>query len=1023
MNLRDHSVCLCLIFLVLIGSSCHQSEYTDEARAEKPSVNTTREVNTTFSSPSPQADSLLERAIYLTEEAQYDSASVVARMAQDVYISLDHREGIIRSENAEGDALERWGKYEEAMELLQSTLQKGRDWLGEDHLAMADTYNKLGILKKYEGDFIESLKLHNNALSIRAEHLTMEHPLVGRSLNNIGVVYADLGNYDRALNFYNEALEIRKSALGEKNVDVAQDYNNIAVALKNNGDFEQSLLYHDRALAIRQEILGGKHPAVGASYYNMGITYAQKGEYDLAIESHQRSMQIWQEAFPGGHPLIGLNYNALSVDYQYVEKFEDALAYEAMALEERKRKSEGLLMHDGNSFHNIGRIKTKLGKFEEALYYYNKALSNWKNSLGSSHPLLAIVYKDLGQAFFKQSEYQTALNYANLATQVNRLKAGGRDSLSSLSIEDFSSESILLESLNLKSRALKAMSWQKDEILYLVEAMKNYEITIDLIEQYSFSFKNTNSKLILAEQAALIYQQAINVALELYRKTGDKELLNTAFQFAEKGKVSVLLDAMIEADAREFAGIPDSLLEREKELRVLLTYYDNSLKEEEVKGEKANQEKVALWKREIFDLKKSYDDLLETFEDEYPSYYDLRYTRYTPTIQDVRDKIVGYDEVFLEYVVGTDSLYIFAITDTHQKVVAVQRDSTLEEDVEFMRRGIVERNREYYIPAAHRLFSLLVRPVIGMATANSKWVVVPDGVLNGVPFEALLRYEVPVTMDYHELPFVIDEHTIRYTYSATLEISQMALNNVLDEKREPDDRSNDFVAFAPVFEGGLSGNTRGAKLVNEVKPDSIENEPWGHLPQSEFEVKAIDTMFRKRYPAWERWFGQRSKLYLKGKASEAALKSMDLRSHRFIHFATHGILNEEIPELSGIVLSQDTTRGEDGVLHLGEVYNLDLDADLVVLSACQTGFGKMAKGEGLISLTRGFMYAGADALLASLWQVEDRSTREIMVDFYQRKLNGEPSAEAIRAAKVSLMEYHPLLSQPYYWAGFILIGK
>jgi CHAT domain-containing protein len=168
-------------------------------------------------------------------------------------------------------------------------------------------------------------------------------------------------------------------------------------------------------------------------------------------------------------------------------------------------------------------------------------------------------------------------------------------------------------------------------------------------------------------------------------------------------------------------------------------------------------------------------------------------------------------------------------------------------------------------------------------------------------------------------------------------------------------------------------------------------------------------------------------LRLGARATEREVKRLNasgqLAQYRIVHFATHGVVNKSVPELSGIILAQDTTGGEDGILHLSEVYNLDLDADLVVLSACQTGTGKVARGEGLMSLTRGFMYAGSDALLASYWQVADGSTNWLMVSFYEYLLNGQSKTTALRNAKLDLMERYPQFAQPYYWASFVLIGK
>jgi CHAT domain-containing protein len=162
---------------------------------------------------------------------------------------------------------------------------------------------------------------------------------------------------------------------------------------------------------------------------------------------------------------------------------------------------------------------------------------------------------------------------------------------------------------------------------------------------------------------------------------------------------------------------------------------------------------------------------------------------------------------------------------------------------------------------------------------------------------------------------------------------------------------------------------------------------------------------------------------LERRASEASLKSSRLDDYRYVHFATHGLVNEPKPKLSGLMLAPVDSPQEDDILYLGEIYNLSLNADLVVLSACETGVGKLVKGEGLIGLTRGFLYAGAANLLVSLWQVNDASTANLMIDFYQNLLAGKSKAAALREAKLRLLEQQTKYAKPYHWAPFVLIGK
>lgn len=198
----------------------------------------------------------------------------------------------------------------------------------------------------------------------------------------------------------------------------------------------------------------------------------------------------------------------------------------------------------------------------------------------------------------------------------------------------------------------------------------------------------------------------------------------------------------------------------------------------------------------------------------------------------------------------------------------------------------------------------------------------------------------------------------------------------------------------------------------------------GALPATKDEVYAIRDLFQSRYGFFERLFGKRTRVYLEEQASEARIKTPEMEQYRFIHLATHGLANEATPELSHLRLAEeDTTAAEDGILYLSEVYNLRLNAELVVLSACQTGLGQVAQGEGVIGLARAFSYAGAEGLVVSLWPVWDESTRVLMVDFYGKLLDGKAKAEALRQAKRSMIGGDTHYAMPYYWAPFILIGQ
>lgn len=195
------------------------------------------------------------------------------------------------------------------------------------------------------------------------------------------------------------------------------------------------------------------------------------------------------------------------------------------------------------------------------------------------------------------------------------------------------------------------------------------------------------------------------------------------------------------------------------------------------------------------------------------------------------------------------------------------------------------------------------------------------------------------------------------------------------------------------------------------------------MPASRIEVTGILEVFESSYGFFDRMFNKKAEVYLEEKATEGNFRSAGLRDYLYLHLATHGFVNEANSGLSGLILAQDSTSSDDGILHLGEIYNLEMNADLVVLSACETGLGQIARGEGIIGLTRGFLYAGAQNLLVSLWQVNDQTTADLMVDFYDRMLAGSSKAGALREAKLALIKRHPEDAKPYYWSPFVLIGN
>jgi len=360
-------------------------------------------------------------------------------------------------------------------------------------------------------------------------------------------------------------------------------------------------------------------------------------------------------------------------------------------------------------------------------------------------------------------------------------------------------------------------------------------------------------------------------------------------------------------------------------------------------------------------------------------------------------------------------------------VKRVPKITNLNDSIVFFNYGLTLEMQEIIRRLGYKLYQQLFPNTPLIDRQIEKLYIVPDGSLATLPFESLLTENFTGDINANnEYPYLIKKYNISYSYSANLfylTFSKEASSTIEITKLI------DWLAFAPVFDNRseqsmvmfsqelqrqLSGLKTDSMMINRSMFNGNYIKP---LPATETETEAIFELYDDN--------NLKAKVLLHNNANEKSIKSGELEQYKVLHFATHGFVNSERPELSGLLLAQDTTGGEDGVLYSGEIYNLKLNADLVVLSACETGLGKIQKGEGIIGLTRALLYAGAKNILVSLWQVNDKSTSELMVDFYKNSLanKGQLSySEALRNAKLKMIS-EGRYAHPFFWSPFILIGK
>ena len=813
----------------------------------------------------------------------------------------------------------------------------------------------------------EGRQLAENIAQYIDRYYPADNILKGETLTLQGKSYLNLGRYDLALEYLKEA----EMTFGEVNsLEKATCLNDLGIVYLGSGNRDLSLQYLEQALSIRQTQLQSTDLPIGDSFNNLGLVY-QNDDPLQALIYFNRAKKIYEKAFGMSHPKTALVSNNLAFANADQGDFEEAYKLlESVTKTQSELHSED---HPAKAFtlSSIGRIQFKQENYEAAMLSQAKALKMYIGLFGTRHPDVANTYFLMGEISRKQEAYKAAVEqyqksiYANLLDQDYILVYDLPE------VRDYFNADILLSSLQAKAKALEALHFEKTlNLKDLTGSIDTYEKCDELISIIRQIRQNENDKIRLGATAKEVYEAGIRLSIVLSEQSLKKKYyLEKAFQFCERSKSAVLLEAITETKAKDFAGIPSKLIALEDSLKAEIAFFEQQL---------ANGEDQEKFKNLLFQYQGAYHEFIDGLEVDYPEYFNLKYNQRISSLAEVQQAI-GAQTLLLSYFIGENSIYLFQVSQNGIVAFDLPLEESFEKTASGFRNAIKYDIQDKVVETGKALFKQLIPKKIGKSTTL---IILPDGVIGTLPFEAFIHMDSEGD-SYKDHSFLIKDYAIAYDYSATLLVNRSRSTKDLDES---------ILLFAPVnFDS------------NEVQMAS--------LPDSEKEVKEIKHLFG----------GMGAELKVKQFASESFIKSDELGKYKYLHFATHGQVNESKPELSRIFLSP--TGDEDGSLYSGEIYNIKINADLVTLSACETGLGKIAKGEGIVGLSRALQYAGANNLIVSLWAVADESTSKLMIKFYEQHLHNNYNAynPSLRRAKLDLLNSEEYQS-PYYWAPFILVG-
>jgi len=909
----------------------------------------------------PFVDELVQESIRLELKGRLEESEKLNRMASKtavIFNKIFNEKSLVIAVNY----LTVWNKEQKEKKLVADSLYAlGTRLRGKEPEKAIEVYNQCLDLYRNIGDergeaevlggfgLIYSSSDSQKSWSyyeeaLKAREKIDDKVLIGNSLNSLGLIhFLFLNDYQQAISYFDKAASIRKE-IGDL-PNFGRSLTAKASAYEKLGSFEQALDYYTQSFEINQEV--GDAFRMAESSLKSGAMLINLGKYPEALDYLEKSLEISRDIEDG----IGISdaLNQIGFVYLKIGDYNSALEKfnEAIEITRKQNDQWGL----AGVYNNLAVMLQNVGRTEKALDYYLNALSLYEKENDQHSVLICLL--NIGTIYFDLKDYLKAEDYHKKAFDLSR----------ELQIRDLEANSLLnlandqsiigkkdealsnytsgyeiaqeLDNPDLKWRFIAGMAENYESRHEYDKVVELNDTALVILEDLRNTLQRDEFKASFMAQERYVFEDIIDLLQFLHEKDNAKGYDTLAFRYAERSKSRVLLDLLTESVTGKTAGThlgSESLI---------------------------NPEPLSL--------------------------------------TEVKSLCPDKKTVILEYSVGDSSSCLWVITQSDHKLFRLPDNRTLQEQIETIRFALQDPQEtisEFYTRAGTFLYEILVKPAEPYLSKKSRLVIIPDGILNYLPFEFLLTENKMIKPEstYSDLPFLVKKFPVSYGQSASV------LKSILSGQSETKHDGKKFIAFGdPVYEK--------ASFKSDVN--------YPRLEYSGKEVEKIGSFFEK----------DSSEVYLREEATEENVKKESrLEEFNYVHFATHGYIDENEPDLSSLVLTQETDSEEDGFLRASEIFNLNLNADLIVLSACQTGLGKLIRGEGMVGLTRAFMYAGTPSVLVSLWSVSDMSTAALMGEFYKNLIKSKLSkTDALRKAQLSLIS-NPKYSHPFYWAPFVLIG-
>jgi CHAT domain-containing protein/Tfp pilus assembly protein PilF len=903
-------------------------------------------------------------------------------------LTVELRKALIR----ESDAARIKGDYPRALALLDVAGRVAETI--DDREGAAVVLRARGAIHSRRGDYAEALEHFQKSLEM-FEALGDRAGIAG-TLHDTGVVHETRGDYPQAMDYYQRTLALRE-ALGDR-AGIAGTWNNMGIVHQSQGDYDQALESYRKSLALKEAL--GDRAGTSSTLNNLGLLHQVRGNYVLAVEHYQKSQALKEEL--GDKAGLARTLNNIGLLHHLQGHHGQAMEHHrrSLALKEALGDKPGIAA----SLVNIGRVHEAEGRYAEAMDHYQRSLV-LKEALGDRSGI-AIVLNNIGHVLEARGDHAQAADHYQRSLGVREAlgdKAGTASALISIGALH-QKQGRHTQALELASRgtSLARQIGGLDELWPsqllagrahaslgdLAAAGQAFRDAVGTIEALRGQVAGTE------QDAQRFFENKLSPYLALADVLVRQHRVGEALDYAERAKARVLLDVLHSGRVDITKAMTAEERAGERRLAASLVSL-SSQSQREGRRSRPDPARLAALKTELQAARLAHEAFRTRLYATHPELRGRRGEAPPLQLEEAGHLLPDAASALLEYVVTEDQAYLFVLTkvpgDAGGKAQAdvfplAHAGKDLAERAARFRDQLAARDLSYQ-KAARELYDALLGPARHVLRGKRSLTIVPDGALWDVPFQALQP---------RPGRHLIEESTIAYAPSLTV------LREMTRARGHTPSGAATLLAVGNPLLGGRTAERARARLLNEgLAP----------LQEAEEQVKEL-----------ERLYGAgRSTVYVGAQAREERVKAAAGR-FRVLHLATHGIADNTSPMYSQVVLArEDGAAGEDGLLEAWEIMNLDLNADLVVLSACETARGRVGAGEGMIGLAWAVFVAGAPSTVVSQWKVDAAGTTDLMLEFHRGLLRKSSKAAALRNASLKMLRGGPY-RHPFYWAPFVLIG-